>query len=294
MVGHTFYFFLSEPFNELPRASRGCEQEGSASGAFNIFNPELRAALECSFDIMPDNIENSALLPRTVMHLCSSFSAKAFFADSPWLNVPRHRRGEILIEPLYPRGGLLGGTSAAPPGKMSKLAKLAASRKKKASVEKENAGSVPQGQASSESSEQAGIKPTTQKLENPYTKRVQSSQAPPKKESSQRFDEMLSGQRSASLEKPEAPISEPPKLESVPTNLHTQPSTFARAMLGNYPRPPEAVHQPHLSFDLSVVIGRDLLKPNAFAGPSPDDIVATAQNAPKGTNHSGFPSTSRG
>src|SRR5947207_10758761 len=66
------------------------------------------------------------------------FSAAEFFRDSPWLNIPPHRKGEILVESLYPRGGLKGGSSSSsrtPPlntasGKMSKLAALAAARKK--------------------------------------------------------------------------------------------------------------------------------------------------------------------
>ena len=58
------------------------------------------------------------------------FSAADFFRDCPWLNIPSHRKSEILIEPLYPRLGLLGGAPENG-GKLSKLAALAAARKKK-------------------------------------------------------------------------------------------------------------------------------------------------------------------
>ncbi|KAI4097916.1 MAG: hypothetical protein LQ344_000188 [Seirophora lacunosa] len=61
----------------------------------------------------------------------NSFSLAHFFADAPWLDVPVDRQGEILIEPLYPRGGLLGGSSSQGGPKVSKLAALAAARKKK-------------------------------------------------------------------------------------------------------------------------------------------------------------------
>ncbi|OAX78671.1 translation elongation factor Tu [Emergomyces africanus] len=57
------------------------------------------------------------------------FSAADFFKDSPWLNVPASRKADILIEPLYPPLGLLGG-APEPSGKVSKLAALAARKRK--------------------------------------------------------------------------------------------------------------------------------------------------------------------
>lgn len=66
---------------------------------------------------------------------CSKpFSCADFFRDTPWLNVPRDREA-VFIVPLYPRGGLLGGSSDGGP-KMSKLQALAAARKKKAQEQK--------------------------------------------------------------------------------------------------------------------------------------------------------------
>jgi len=64
---------------------------------------------------------------------CSSLvSAKDFFRDCPWFNIPSHRRADILIEPLYPRGGLLGGaTPATAKPKVSKIAALVAKRRQK-------------------------------------------------------------------------------------------------------------------------------------------------------------------
>lgn len=70
--------------------------------------------------------------------ICSTpFSAAEFFKDSPWLQIPEHRKAEITIQPLYPRFGLLGGASKG--SKMSKLAALAAKRKQQAN---EQSGSV--------------------------------------------------------------------------------------------------------------------------------------------------------
>lgn len=56
-----------------------------------------------------------------------------FFKDTPWLRIPRNRRGEIRIEPRFPGGGLCGGSSASSEGKAkgSKLSALAAARKKR-------------------------------------------------------------------------------------------------------------------------------------------------------------------
>jgi hypothetical protein len=60
-------------------------------------------------------------------------SMKEFFADTPWLQVPPERLTEITMEPRYPElgTGLLGGASDAPGGKVSKLAALAAARRKR-------------------------------------------------------------------------------------------------------------------------------------------------------------------
>ena len=55
-------------------------------------------------------------------------SVKGFFADCPWGRVPEHRKVDILIEPVYSTRGLLGGASKE--GKMSKLAALAARKRK--------------------------------------------------------------------------------------------------------------------------------------------------------------------
>ncbi|KAK4160035.1 putative glucose-regulated protein 78 of hsp70 family [Cladorrhinum sp. PSN259] len=65
--------------------------------------------------------------PMTTPKLKESLSH--YFEDMPWGNIPKHRE-TIFIPPPTPKGGLLGGSGAAP--KMSKLQALAAARKKKA------------------------------------------------------------------------------------------------------------------------------------------------------------------
>lgn len=74
-------------------------------------------------------IEITSLIPRLPAHDRSSFSARDFFADCPWLHIPTDRQA-LLTQVLDNRPrGLLGGSSAEP--KMSKVAALAAKRRQK-------------------------------------------------------------------------------------------------------------------------------------------------------------------
>lgn len=68
-----------------------------------------------------------------------------FWDDAPWGKIAHDRLADIIIEPTYPRGGLLGGSGA---GKTSKLAALAKARK--AAAEKK------QQEASADSVEKEG------------------------------------------------------------------------------------------------------------------------------------------
>lgn len=75
-------------------------------------------------------------------------SAAGFFDDCPWFQIPLDRQADLILEPLYPRlRGLLGGNPAAAAGKMSKLAALAAARKKK-EAEQASSGQTGTGQTS--------------------------------------------------------------------------------------------------------------------------------------------------
>ncbi|CRK38328.1 hypothetical protein BN1708_007717 [Verticillium longisporum] len=55
-----------------------------------------------------------------------------YFEDMPWMNVPKHRQA-IMVPPVLPVGGLLGGGEGP---KVSKLQALAAARKKKSEAVK--------------------------------------------------------------------------------------------------------------------------------------------------------------
>ena len=214
----------------------------------------------------------------------TNVTAGTFFADSPWLKVPLERQALISIEPRYPRGGLLGGSSKEAP-KTSKLAALAAARKKKAletssSEDKPPSTSVAlldklgktknqETRSSEVPSEQAGTgsRPTTSFLrqrKHPSKQGVQLREEP-------------------RVEKgPSAPIIPPelPAEESV--GAIANPSSFAATMLGS--------HRIDTLSSLSTTsynpfqLNCDLNEANfnPFAGPSPDDIVAKAQSASKG------------
>ncbi|KAL9025203.1 MAG: hypothetical protein Q9196_005934 [Gyalolechia fulgens] len=224
-------------------------------------------------------------------------SLNGIFEDAPWLNIPLDRQGEILIEPLYPRGGLLGGSSNQAGSKVSKLAALAAARKKKEnekpkSVESQQSNSSvallerltiktqtgesvpieePTG-AKSEISAPAHKAPTTHVRK--YVKRRRgSSQAAPT--SGSETPDMTAPSTSPKRDAVEDPISPP-----IPT---AAPSMFARVMVSQSrdTKPSLAESFQPLTFSLPQVHKPDT-KTDPFLGPSPDDVVTKAQNSSKG------------
>jgi elongation factor 1 alpha-like protein len=207
------------------------------------------------------------------------FSFADFFRDMPWLNVPRHREAEF-IEPLYPRGGLLGGASTSG-GKMSKLQALAAARKKKAEEQKSDKAVNDAAEQTSKLSFASGpgpeskkenIKPSvaraggkTSSSGTMETQRIQrqgqSSESSPMIHDLPKFDPTKPG--------PTTSQKTEPQLEPV------APSAFAQALLGpetsSSSSSPKNFYQfPYMSFTPSIT--------DAFSGPSPDDVVLTAQS----------------
>ncbi|KAJ5796147.1 Translation elongation/initiation factor/Ribosomal beta-barrel [Penicillium psychrosexuale] len=232
------------------------------------------------------------------------FSAADFFRDCPWLNVPSHRKSDILIEPLFPRLGLLGGAPENG-GKLSKLAALAAARKKK---EAEKTPSLPE---TSTSSTPKPEQPKTSSLDHSGTSRSlrdrlaasgrstpkpsegpgslrhvatpSSSHSIPKQPDSENrrpsvFKASESTQREV-LEAKEEPVSQ----QTLPT-IRASPSTFASTIVGaaTGPTAAEPSHLHSNSSDLLRIYGQDHAEPFDFAAPSPDDVVLNAQNTAKG------------
>lgn len=251
-----------------------------------------------------DDNTTQAVIPR-----CSvPFSAAEFFRDTPWLNVPQHRRADIIVEPLYPRLSLLGG---APPqeGKMSKLAALAAARKKKNS-EKPSGTKEEEKELQPESSREQ--RQEKQPAPRSLSERLAVNRAPGRAgglSSIASRESRLSG-RATNLkgtttvvsETGRNEVNEPPvgnvksekEVEDLRpgdiTDLRAIPSTFAATIVGNGINSTisERSHLPLLgsgsTFDVMHTIYQQDMTEEAFdfAGPSPDDVVLNAQSASKG------------
>ncbi|GLI76138.1 hypothetical protein PoHVEF18_004409 [Penicillium ochrochloron] len=229
------------------------------------------------------------------------FSAADFFRDCPWLNVPAHRKTEILVEPLYPRLGLLGGAPESG-GKMSKLAALAAARKKKEG--EKAAAAVPEGPSTSQPARTEGstIKPSGTPLS--LSERLAASKLSKASETNGGLRRLSKPGASASLPARQQPAPEtskppPPSLpeptkqeepekepeQQQPTsNIRASPSTFASVILGNATGPTmaEPSHLNSNNVDLLQIYGQDHAEPFDFAAPSPDDVVMNAQSTAKG------------
>lgn len=235
------------------------------------------------------------MYPAPISPPIAHFSAADFFRDSPWLNIPSHRKANILVEPLYPRMGLLGGAPEAG-GKVSKLAALAAARKQKEG----NKTSSPPEASQAEQSE----KPSTEQKVSLRDRLAASKSAKPA--------EGLGGLRRLAkpvpatppAQKPSSPepVKTAPDVTSEPTEqveeaisakleptlpaaeIRASPSMFASAILGNQSGPTKAEpsHLPSQNVDLLQIYGQDHTEPFDFADPSPDDVVLNAQNTAKG------------
>ncbi|KAL8808476.1 MAG: hypothetical protein Q9182_000027 [Xanthomendoza sp. 2 TL-2023] len=221
-----------------------------------------------------------------------------FFVDAPWLNIPPERRSEILIEPLYPQGGLRGGSPATSGAKMSKLAALAAARKKKENEKQVDADSqglnasvaildklgnrthngmadvkdMVSSRPEDTSSVAISSAPTRQSRKYPSKTRHLSPEASPAsmspKEQTPSVDPMNNSAQ-------EAPTASMPK---------AAPSSFATTMFGASQDPLSSILEPFqgLDFALPHAVNSRKAKHDPFAGPSPDDVVTKAQSFSKG------------
>ena len=235
--------------------------------------------------------------PSNSLPCCAPFSAEDFFKDSPWLNIPKYRRGEILIEPLHPRGGLLGGSPAgqdAPP--KSKLASLAAARKKKENVNTQAIGSK-ETTSSVALLERLGTKLQSTKIEGPSNQPSSDGKKtgarssdhltkkyPKKQRQSLEMEPKQQDQDAQKVPSSESPIvEESPKVIPAPA---ARPSTFAQTIFGpsesaksfgTFRAQSPYVYPAHTQAET---------KNDPFAGPSPDDVVIKAQTS-KGSIRSG-------
>lgn len=192
---------------------------------------------------------------------CSnSFSAKDFFKDMPWLQTPLDRQA-TFIAPLYPRGGLLGGSSGGAP-KMSKLQALAAARKKKAQEQKSSGSTgveAPMANLTLDSSKSPEQKPGSSSRGFPQRKRKDTN---PHEKAPTPIERESSKEESHDI-----PFETPPLDQA-------EPSAFANTMFSTPSRP----SQPPDSFFTLPYNAAPIPNTDPFAGPSPDDVVMAAQS----------------
>jgi len=224
--------------------------------------------------------------PRKPLKCCSGgFSAVDFFKDSPWLNVPKERLGDILIERLHPRGRLLGGASKPEGPPKSKLAALAAARKKKETKRAEDdqyatssvallnrLGGKSRGAKASAELPLSGQRPQSAIAEQAGN--VQTRKYPARKLSD------LAPSPAGQYVDPSSPIFEAAPGPSVEKRSDiisaAAPSTFARTMLGFSANAREPGSE---SLDHWALRGSEPHTEFNFAGPSPDDVILKAQSS---------------
>ncbi|KAL4869089.1 hypothetical protein BDV12DRAFT_88902 [Aspergillus spectabilis] len=224
------------------------------------------------------------------------FSAAEFFRDAPWLNIPAHRKSDILVEPLYPRIGLLGGAPENGGGKMSKLAALAAARKKKEAP----TPSPPVGNDTTQPPAGEGkgallslrerlaiAKPGKTSESSPSLQSLgkgscSGQSVPHKKPSPEPIKPDISATTGLEDFTNELQIEDKEK-EKPTVNIRAPPSTFATTIVGDNTRPKMTEPSPLYtdSLDLIRIYGQEA-EPFDFAGPSPDDVVLNAQSSAKG------------
>ncbi len=231
--------------------------------------------------LMPAQVYCQAVKEFNAHHLQPS-SAKDFFRDSPWLNIPLHRRAEIQIEPLFPRLGLLGGSSAGE-GKMSKIAALAAKRRQK---EKENEkqkdaatniSDLPGDPASSLSKLRIATSRTSQPLkEHPLSSRhnLQSTSRMDQRQEPTPTNDELPPLRQQGKDKRVEDTDQPNDAQSRANavDMRAKPSMFARTLTVSCNTVSPLSSSPPTLLPEPVVPSFDFLKP------SPDDVVLKAQN----------------
>lgn len=217
-----------------------------------------------------------------------------FFKDCPWLKIPSHRRGEILVEPLYPPGGLAGGSpSAEGRGKVSKLAALSAARKKKEEKRRDDNNDL--GEAAERISNGAvGLLDRLSYQRNSRSSKDEGTSGYASNELNtsvlhreSRTHGYLSRKEQAQavrlerepIEALESSVNEA-KL-SAEVDLKASPSAFATIITGetSYHAPFRLGSRLGEPFNISYLTQWIKTECAAFIGPSPDDIVTSAQRS---------------
>lgn len=204
-----------------------------------------------------------------------------FFADMPWQNIPESRR-TVFIQPPRSRGGLLGGSSAGP--KTSKLAALAAARKRKAEeatlaiMPKREEKKVPkvETKSSHEDTHSKDSPRTGAHGQDPLLNNMQKEKT---KEATRREDT-----HSESIHTQETEGTTPlpgSQTDGAPDDgtksYMAEPSAFAQALFKSASETPRANVQ-HVYFPPWMAFTTPDALREAFEKPSPDDVVLAAQS----------------
>jgi len=247
--GGLIYFYAAGEDIGVARDGWGMGVRGGLPFVFLFYRGNYSDALDTGF-------RNS-----TVDMECSNlFSVKDFFKDMPWLHTPLDRQASF-IAPLYPHGGLLGGSSDGAP-KMSKLQALAAARKKKAQEQKSSGSTgveTPMAKLTLDSSKPTDSKTGSSSRGFPQRKR---------KDSNPHEKAPTPVERESSREESEDILMETPPLDQA------EPSAFANTMFSTPSKPSK---QPDNFFTLPYN-ATPVASTDPFAGPSPDDVVMAAQS----------------
>ena len=213
--------------------------------------------------------------------------AKGFFDDSPWFNIPTHRLAIILVEPLYPRLGLLGGSpSNATEGKMSKLAALAAKRRQKENKTASTAASDRMDPREGHCSASSGVQTLRHPPPEQVGKTLRSTATGKHSLDHSKnpliaipsSDADLAGQLSLSAEAGPIITQSPPRLDP-PVASRANPSPFATTIVASNSVAIDLETSLASDFASTLSLGGQLTKPFDFADPSPDDVVTKAQSS---------------
>ncbi len=173
---------------------------------------------------------------------------------------------------------------------MSKLQALAASRKKKAEESKgiafhsraEGKGSKSSVSLLEKLSTQTSTDQSLRQGEVGTSSKLLALRSGPKQRQKDSINDSEAESDNENAE-PNSPtkisaIKQPKQARVIlPRDVQAQPSEFARAMLGNTNEAEDSPAPAHL-FSMPYADAADINELKAFAGPSPDDIVTTAQS----------------
>ncbi|RAL62594.1 hypothetical protein DID88_004441 [Monilinia fructigena] len=215
----------------------------------------------------------------------TSLSAKTFFANTPWLDLPPEHIAIFTPPPQYP-GGLLGGSSEGAP-KMSKLQALAAARRKKAQGQQSSTLEVEKPMANLSLNRAGGE--SAKEIHD--TKSASSSESLPKdgKHGGFPLRKRKDSNPHEKILKPQfAPKDHQTEIEPAPESspvYQASPSAFASTMF----QTASATPRPQLEDMFTMPYNSEVLTTpaNPFAGPSPDDVVIAAQSKAGGKGGKG-------